>query len=259
MTLIIKDTQDKTYAGQVTPYFSTLLEAKLYSQDKNEVQQAIENMIRTHQLKPFDNEHQDALIILNVHGIYLIDAPNKTIITTNVRSDVIMLRALAVVNYLNNRADSTENLVKINNMIKRDELIIDNSMKHLLLEGIDDFFVNPNVRSEATRNFQIAIFETDLLGFNLNQAKNGWSVTQIKPNLDFYEDFFSYLYEQHIFLNDIEKTQVIDYFNCLLLNNDPSVEKDIKSFFIRLDAQVEKIHLQKLTSRKTNKSTKIKI
>jgi hypothetical protein len=248
MTLIVRDNQFNTYSGTVSKRFSTTLMPELYSLDKNENEKIINEIIKTYQLEKFDNNHQDEQITLSSYGIYFIDLPKKTILTTddygNIKTLLLMeVASMMAPNYITSNKD--EFFSSIKKMLEKDYLNTTEEEKIVLLNCIETFSNGTN--HQESRNSLEKIISSKF-EIELNEEKIGWTIVQEnKTDLNFYEMFINYCFDNNITINEVEKANLIYNLKEDILenvDNPDEIESQIENLFFKINTQREKEQLE---------------
>lgn len=248
MTLIVRDENNETYAGTVDKRFTTTVMPELYSLDINESAQALKEIITTFKLKPFDNNHTEKIITLDSYGIYFIDLPNKTILTTDDYGDIKTVLFDEILTYLSPNvihSNKTQFLTSLKTMLNLDYFLIGKDFKQIIIQCIDEFLDDPK-KIKSANKFEKMIHNGNTFEFELDTEKLGWKITQAdKVDLEFYLDLFLYFYHNNIYITIKEKEGIIEYLKENLEDlYEDDIMTEIDNIFIKVDSCIEKEHLE---------------
>jgi hypothetical protein len=208
----------------------------------------INEIIKTYQLEKFDNNHQDEQITLSSYGIYFIDLPKKTILTTddygNIKTLLLMeVASMMAPNYITSNKD--EFFSSIKKMLEKDYLNTTEEEKIVLLNCIETFSNGTN--HQESRNSLEKIISSKF-EIELNEEKIGWTIVQEnKTDLNFYEMFINYCFDNNITINEVEKANLIYNLKEDILenvDNPDEIESQIENLFFKINTQREKEQLE---------------
>ena len=258
LNLLIIDNNHQFYAGKVGAEFSTLMNAALYSEKIDDVNQAIKFIIETHQLALFDNYHSEELIKIDDDGIYFIDCQNK-IIGTNSQNESI--RKLTKTDFLDmftsyeSIEKKKEYFINARSMFEIGLFDIDNLGNSLAINCIDAFLNETKDFHLSFVKFEEYLLENPKACINLNCQH--WNVMQVfDQNMGFYNGLFTHLLEQNLLLNSSEREHIELFLRDALANH--YVDK-LDSLLAQIDAKTEKCYLEDQIGNKNIKQHKIKI